>query len=212
MKLVPKLRYCIVEILGDYYYKELPMEQALEITVKRIPKEEWFKNDDDINRYMEKHLNVPIPINEPQWMLLFQEEYQRPDQCLYIWKSHHSFGDGVSQISFHLANGDKYDITNMIPIKKVPFVQRMILRLGFLLYLPRLLGGSLVAKCDRNPLHDGKRELTGVKKAACSGDILFKEVKETSKRMKLTINDMMMSCLSATMKEYFKSVGDTKTD
>jgi hypothetical protein len=120
---------------------------------------------------MEKELNAPIDLKQPQWVMLFQAEYMRPDQCLFVWKSHHSMGDNASNISFHLANGDVYDTSKMIQIKKVPFIQRMILRLTFIFYLPKLIITSLVAKIDRNPLHDSKKNLTGTKKAAYSGDI-----------------------------------------
>jgi hypothetical protein len=108
--------------------------------------------------------------------------------------------DGISSMGFHLAMDDTYDITKLIPIRKVSFIQRMILRASFLLYISKLIYISMTEKIDKNPLHDGKRELTGIKKVASEGDIKFFDVKNAAKGLKLTINDMMMSCLSTTIK------------
>jgi hypothetical protein len=96
--------------------------------------------------------------------------------------------------------GDDYDISKLISIRKVSFIQKMILRASFLLYVPKLLISNMTSVSDRNPLHDGKRDLTGIKNAASSGDVMFKDVKEAAKKLNLTINDMMMSCLSTTIK------------
>ena len=38
MKEKPKLRYCIKEIFGDYYWAETNPEETIEYTFKRLPK------------------------------------------------------------------------------------------------------------------------------------------------------------------------------
>lgn len=57
----------------------------------------------------------------------------------------------------------------------------MSLRLGALLYFPKLILKTLLRPIDKNPLHDGVRNLTGKKFAACSKDISFCDVKDTAK-------------------------------
>jgi hypothetical protein len=115
-------------------------------------------------------------------------------------------------MSYHLTLDDTYDPSKLMPIKKIPYIQRLLLRLSFPFYLPKIAFNMLTKSIDRNPLHDGKRILSGIKKAASSGEILFDDVKRTAKRMKITINDLITSCMSAAIKQYFEKVGDTKTN
>ena len=52
MAKLPKMRYSIVDILGDYYYKELPQKGLIDVIFKELPKAEWLKNDEEINKYI----------------------------------------------------------------------------------------------------------------------------------------------------------------
>ena len=42
---IPKLRYTIVEIMGDLYYKEIGAQEAIEGTFKIMTKDEELKNE-----------------------------------------------------------------------------------------------------------------------------------------------------------------------
>ena len=44
MKQFAKSRYTIVDILGDYYYKEIPLEEGIKHTIKKIPESSLCKN------------------------------------------------------------------------------------------------------------------------------------------------------------------------
>lgn len=83
--------------------------------------------------------------------------------------------DGVSCISHHLshAGSDVFDKSALVPIKKISFLERLFLRLSFPFYIPQVLHKILFLKQDINPLHDGKRILTGKKRAATTSDLLF---------------------------------------
>lgn len=72
--------------------------------------------------------------------------------------------------------------------------------------------GILQRKIMKNPLHDGIRNLSGRKLSATSGDIFFKEVKAASKSLKVTINDMVTSCVGSAIKKYFEMQGDKDTN
>jgi len=78
--------------------------------------------------------------------------------------------------------------------------------------LPKLLLNAFFSNPIRSPLHDGKRLLTGKKVAASSTDILFQDIKTCSKQLQVTINDLITSCLSATLKQYFEIKGDITTN
>lgn len=34
---IPKLRYCIKKVLGDFYYKDMPIDVAIEHTFISVP-------------------------------------------------------------------------------------------------------------------------------------------------------------------------------
>ena len=67
MKTIPKMRYRIVEILGDFYYKEMPMESVIEKVLINIDKEQELKNYEDIDKFISTYINVEIPLNRPQY-------------------------------------------------------------------------------------------------------------------------------------------------
>ena len=71
---------------------------------------------------------------------------------------------------------------------------------------------TLFTKTDRNILHDGKRELSGRKLVATSGQISFKNVKDAAHRNKMTINDFLTAGLGAGIKQYMNMKGDTKAN
>jgi hypothetical protein len=56
-------------------------------------------------------------------------------------------------------------------------------------------------------LNDGVRELSGRKLSATSSDIRFAEVKSASKKLKVTINDMVTACAGTALKQYFVKKG-----
>lgn len=69
IKSLPKCRYTIVEIFGDYYYKEVSIDEALEYCCQKVPKSEEFKNEADIDKFVERHINEVMPLNKPQWQM-----------------------------------------------------------------------------------------------------------------------------------------------
>jgi hypothetical protein len=115
-------------------------------------------------------------------------------------RAHHSICDGASTAALQLSWGDTYDLNCMMPIRKISFLERWFVRLTFLFYIPKTLWDALNLKIDKNPLHDGVRELSGIKKAACSNEFMFIDVKSAAKKLKITINDLLTACLSSAMK------------
>jgi hypothetical protein len=57
-------------------------------------------------------------------------------------------------------------------------------------------------------LHDGKREVTGIKNVALGKKLELAPVKEACKKLGVTVNDLMTCALSIALKRYFISVGD----
>jgi len=90
-----------------------------------------------------------------------QRKYQDDIKGICIWKAHHSLADGMSSMAFNLQMDETYDISKLIPFKEIGFWQRFMVRAMIPFYLPIILWESYLRRRDRNPLHDGRRKLTG---------------------------------------------------
>ena len=176
-----------------------------------LPKHQHGKGEKDFQALIQDMINVPLPMNKPQWMFYYQEEYLE-DYSVILWKQHHSMADGVSSMSLVLAFGDKYDITTLIPIRKVSFIERLFLRVSFPFYIPKIFFNSLSLKALKNPLHDGVRKLTGRKLISTSNNFSFNDIKNAAKISKVTINDLVTASLGSAVKQYFELKGDSKSD
>lgn len=111
-------------------------------------------------------------------------------------KAHHCMGDGASALAGHLCIGDEYDYKKLIKFRGVPWHMRLLLRLALPFYIPVVIFKGLTLPFSKNLLHDGKRQLTGVKKVASVDNLSFSEVKAASRRLNMTINNMVTACLS----------------
>lgn len=117
-----------------------------------------------------------------------------------MYKQHHSLADGISQMCLHMAMSDEYNTSKMLPIKEVPWISRMLLRILTPLYILKIVIDTLKKKIDHNLLHDGIRNLSGKKVSAAGKDFLVADIKKTSKVLKMTINDMITSCIGTAIK------------
>ena len=59
---MPKCRYSIVEIFGDYYYKEENIDKAMKTSFVKLPSN-TLKDENDINKFISDNLNDVIPLN-----------------------------------------------------------------------------------------------------------------------------------------------------
>jgi hypothetical protein len=80
-----------------------------------------------------------------------------------------------------------------------------------LIYIPIVLNDCRKRIFSTNPLHDGVRKLSGNKLAATSSDFNIQDIKMASKKLNVTINDLMTSALCAGVKQYFEKKGDMYT-
>lgn len=143
--------------------------------------------------------------------LLWQEKYLDEEHSLFIWKQHHSWSDGASAISFILSLSDDYDTSNLIPIKRISFWNKLLLRLLIPYYTPILFFKFLFKQTKTNYLLHNPRVLTGHKLVSTSSDFLLKDVKKCASKLKMSINDLITSCLSHGVRRYLKEKGDSET-
>lgn len=63
MKRKAKMRYCIKEIMGDYYWCDTKAEVSINDCFVRMPVE--IKGQKDFEKYIEKNCNTKLPFNTP---------------------------------------------------------------------------------------------------------------------------------------------------
>ncbi len=65
-----------------------------------INQEKTLKTKDDIDKFCQDNINLKLPNDGPLWRIYMQEiEHDGKPMAIIIWKSHHSFCDGVSVMS-----------------------------------------------------------------------------------------------------------------
>lgn len=63
---MPKFRYKIKSIAGDYYYEEMPIAEACDkIFLKPENGDKVLRNQTDIDSYMRDNLNTKLPLDGP---------------------------------------------------------------------------------------------------------------------------------------------------
>ena len=132
-------------------------------------------------------------------------------KSVFIWKGQHSFSDGVSITSMVLAMSEEYDRSYFLASKDVPFFSRLLIRVMAPFYLPFIIFSSLTARQDDNWLTKQKmnKNLSGDINIASSDFLPFNQIKETSKKLKVTINDFLLCGLTTSLHTLFREKGDS---
>ena len=67
---MPKLRYKVKEICGDYYYEKMSVEETMQKAfLKPETPEKMLKNKNDIDMFVRDNMNVKMPMDGPLWRL-----------------------------------------------------------------------------------------------------------------------------------------------
>jgi len=110
---------------------------------------------------------------------------------------------------FHLQQDDKYDTQKVLRMTpQSPWLKWIVRAMLPYTMLKTTLINTVFNSYTKNPLHDGIRDITGVKNVALGKKIELDPVKVACKRLGVTVNDMMTCALSIALKRYFISVGD----
>lgn len=83
-----------------------------------------------------------------------------------------------------------------------------MIRVLAVLFIPLLLTESLFTLRDKNVMTAGKKKMEGKLNVASSKRMKIKEVKDLSKKLGCTVNDLFMSAVSSALKDYFRIRGD----
>jgi hypothetical protein len=62
-----RFRSCMVKIMDQYYFKELPKAELDRQIANTVVRDDSVKNMEDLSEFMERHQNICMPDNELQW-------------------------------------------------------------------------------------------------------------------------------------------------
>jgi NRPS condensation-like uncharacterized protein len=128
-----------------------------------------------------------------------------------IWKSHHSFCDGVSMVLFNLALSKEFDRSFFVKSTDLKLWQRIFVRCCVPFQIFKVgyqLACTLATKVGGNIVTNNKKKMTGQINCKSSRELHFTKVKAVSKRLGITINDLVMSALSVAIRKLFKEYKD----
>lgn len=164
-----------------------------------------------------------MPLDGPL-VRIYLQKYEPEDQfntpenlkskAILIWKCHHSFCDGVSVTSMVLALSEEYDRSYFLASKDASWAQAIGLRLMTPFLIPSIAMGTFFAKTDRNFITNKKepKRLSGVMNVDSSSYIELAALKEATKKLNVTVNDVVMCAVTTSLNKIFKRNGDTSKD
>jgi len=151
-------------------------------------------------------------LDGPMWRLYCQKyTVKGKPGTIIMFKSHHSFCDGMSTMSMSLAMSAEYDRSYFVKGADASMMARIVTRLSFPFMIPFLLWDTAQIKKDENYITKNKQKgFSGVMNCDCTEDFKFKEVKELSKKIGsgITINDLISSAITCSLKKLFMEKGD----
>ena len=147
MKFMPKMTQHFVEFGGEYYYKQLHQdpEKARQITFARgivynTDPSLILETEEDIDNWAQDNLNQKMPLDGPMWRIYVQKfKVNGKEGGIIVYKSHHSFSDGISNMCMSLAMSSGYHRSYFIKGDDAPWYIRIITRLSFPFMIPFLL-------------------------------------------------------------------------
>ena len=141
MRLMPKLRYAIKEIFGDYYYYEMSEDEAIQkmIVVNKDPNT-ILKSKEQIDWFVQDNINIKMPLDGPLVRIYCQEyEENGEKKAILINKSHHSLCDGISGMCMTLAMSEEYDPSYFVKTREASWLEELTAQLFFAFQIPQVL-------------------------------------------------------------------------
>lgn len=114
-----------------------------------------------------------------------------------------------------LALSEEYDRTYFLGAKDISMVKGMLLRIVSMFYIPKFLIGSFLARADKNPIARKKigKRLSGELNVSSAVKLIkLEDLKFMTRKLNITINDIVMGSLSTSLKSLFLELGDTSKE
>jgi hypothetical protein len=195
-----KMRQKIVFVLGNYYWKEFSVEEAIN-QIKFI--DDKLNTTEEINAKIEELVRNPFDLNEFVWRIYLCENDN--NQTVMIMQNDHSFGDGMGFVSFTSKLSDGFDITKFPKLKDKSLLERLMNSILIPFFIPYVLYIVYLTKNGRSPFKVYKPH-TGIKKRTATKLYKFKTLYNTCKKMGVTYNDYLLNIVTAASKKYCRAL------
>ncbi len=145
IKKVSKLRCKVTNFLGNYFWQELPLEEAIKRVKIINPSEQPITNDEEILKYMEKDINIFFKqLDEiPYEIKIIPYKCEGNNQeGAVVFKLDHCLSDGLGMLSLICFMADNYSEKVYPPIMrnfKIEWYHELLSYLSFIYYGPIIL-------------------------------------------------------------------------
>jgi len=109
-----------------------------------------------------------------------------------------------------LALSNDYDRSYFVAGKDATLFQRIFTRISFPFILPGILIKTLMIGSPKENIitRDKKSKLTGEMNCSCTGQLRLGDIKLLSKKLGVTINDIVTCSITTALSTIFKEMGD----
>jgi hypothetical protein len=197
-----KLRKKLVYKFFGYFWKEVPLEEAIK-RIKIIEKHN-IKSDEDMMNYLQGEVNTHVDLMKDlayEFQLIkYADDSGRGAMVI---KLDHTFSDGLGAISVTLFMADNYDPELFPPIMrnggKLPWYQFIIDCVTFPYYGILIFYQMLFAPCPDTPLRLTKNS-SGESNIILSKPFELKSFAQIRKNWKISFNDLIMCVIARVIK------------
>ncbi|MGC1510404.1 wax ester/triacylglycerol synthase family O-acyltransferase [Ketobacter sp.] len=206
-----------------YYWEELEtldMDYHLS-TLELVPGKQ---QDEALRQTVSAIVPQPLSADKPLWRFHFLPEYE--SGCAVLVRVHHSYADGIALISVLDSIADK-SVMHSSPAARFKMPERkaksrsLMHRAQFWAQSTAFYAGfgSLwffemmkvtFAKPDSKTAY--KRSLSSLKHVGWAPSLDVKEVKQVSKAMGCTVNDVILGCVAGSLRRYLERIGEPVDD
>ena len=147
----------------------------------------------------------PLPSNRAPWqMILIPANSEKPGDYAILFRVHHAIADGISMVKILLTYvvDSIPDINSISQKRRFGTSDKLMRALKAIFEGPLLLIDRFIYPADNHTLHGPA--LSGDKCLAWSEPIDLGLIKQMKNRTGTTVNDVLVSCLSAAFGNYFQ--------
>lgn len=227
---VPKLNSKLVYFLGNYFWQQPKLNEDKSLRYKNISKdnksnnnnikfEERFnnvlvkevrslRNYHEALDYAHKQINIPLELDVNSFechLINYTDSNERRNGAV-VFKMDHALSDGMGVLSLLLCLADNFNL-DLFPakLKKFPnFFKRMIITFvsffQFILFGWKILYRLIINKSNNKLFtNDNRTGIANISKKTEEFDL--NSIKKISKHFNITLNDAIITIISATLKK-----------
>ena len=188
--------------------------------MKRLPQSEYenaiqilnetqfsINTEKDISDFLEKEINIPIPLDTPQYRIYIYENYSENESVLFF-KEHHVMADGIGILEIIMLITDEFKPEAMIDFRPTSWLNQLILYMISPLFILYYLFPIIWKRRDKFSITNTK--LSGEKRLAIGKKFPIDDLKRSAKDLGVSLNDIWSAALSIGIADFLKEKGDDR--